>query len=931
MTFKLSLFKKVADNKPKAALRTWQEFCDRLANPEIRADKDGPLFSPATFDPQARAKANVVELSMLGLDCDHGNTLESDLPRWRKHGYTFGAYTTHSHKRVTDSNPNAEERFRLVLPLAAPIPPIYYPALWAWANHASGGKLDPSARDASRMFYIPAKASEDAEYFHEVHDGALLDWRELPALKWVVKAFESEMAALDAAANGSRNDQLFKTAAALGELIAGDSLDEDRVVRALDEAAVKIGLEAKETQKTIQSGLRTGRAKPRQPDFDGKPGAKKTTTDRVDTKTEAEAGTKEGEKADAAEDGGKQSLSSMLIKLALEASKLFHDAGGDCYATVEVKGHKETYKVGSRAHKDWLAGLLYSKTQQAARTDVLTDTVTILRAKALYEGEKKEAHVRLAEHDGAIYLDLCDDQWRQVKITEGGWDVVTSEKSLVRFVRAKGMLALPEPKKGGSADLLRDLLNLPEGDKDNWPLIAGWLVAAFKPNGDGFDYPLLAIHGEQGSGKSTAQRLLRDLIDPNKATLRAAPRDERDLAIAAAHGRVISCDNLTHISEPLSNAFCRLATGGGFATRELFSDDGEVIFDAQRPVIVNGIAEVVTKSDLLDRAILVYLPTIPKGKRWKKRVLNRKFIDAQPLILGALLDAVSAGLRRMGEGIELDEWPRMSDFAEWAIACETALGFKAGDFIKAYTKNIERADDLAIEASPLAQEILALLDAEPAHVWDGTTGDLLKALNGRLEARKEEPKKVQGWPQSARSLGAKLKELAPNLRRLGLDVSYEARGKRGYRLKLIYTPPTTKAPPQPPQTDPSVREVPNDVHHVHHVHRTNGDNDLGGEHVGEHVGNGTAPNVHPSGNGATATAGGEHLDGELFGNVHPNVHPANGCKQMPSEQGEHGEHYSETPEHEQEERDEDLRQRIAAQRQKFDNPNITPPDWTAPF
>ena len=497
--------------------------------------------------------------------------------------------------------------------------------------------------------------------------------------------------------------------------------------------------------------------------------------------------------------------------------------------------------------------------------------------------------MRIAEHDGAVYLDLCNDKWEQVKIAEKGWEVIASAKSPVRFVRAKGMLPLPEPQAGGSVDSLRDLLNLPEDDKDNWPLIAGWLAAAFKPcNGDGFDYPLLAIHGEQGSGKSTAQRLLRDLINPNKATLRAAPRDERDLAIAAAHGRVISCDNLTNINEGLSNAFCRLATGGGFATRELFSDDGEVIFDAQRPVILNGIAEVIIKSDLLDRAILVYLPTIPKGKRWKKRVLNRKFTDAQPLILGALCDAVSAGLERMGEGVEMDEWPRMSDFAEWAIACETALGFKAGAFIEAYKRNIGRADDLAIEASPLAQEVIALLEAEPDHVWNGTTGELFKALNRRLESREENPKKVQGWPQSARGLGARLKELAPNLRGLGLDVRFEARGKNGYRLKLVYIKPETDKPQ--PETTPSAPEVPNDVHQVHQVHRANELNDLGGEHVGEHVGNGKAPNVHPTGAGP---AGGERLNGELFGNVHPNVHPVNAYKQKPNAHGEHGERYPE--------------------------------------
>src|SRR5262249_881487 len=56
----------------------------------------------------------------------------------------------------------------------------------------------------------------------------------------------------------------------------------------------------------------------------------------------------------AAENGdGKESQSQILIRLAVERSELFHDAGGDCYARVTVAGHRETYKVGSRAHKDW--------------------------------------------------------------------------------------------------------------------------------------------------------------------------------------------------------------------------------------------------------------------------------------------------------------------------------------------------------------------------------------------------------------------------------------------------------------------------------------------------------------------------------------------------------------------------------------------------
>ena len=473
-------------------------------------------------------------------------------------------------------------------------------------------------------------------------------------------------------------------------------------------------------------------------------------------------------------------IAQILIDLALTHAELFHDAGGDCFASVSINGHRETHKLGAREFKDWLAGLLYKKTGRAAGGDKLGEAITVLRAKARYEVEEIETHVRIAERDGAIYLDLCDKDWRQVKITQQGWQTVASIDSPVRFRRAGGMLPLPEPIRGGE---LRELLNLSAEDAENWPLLAGWLIAAFKPcNVNRFAYPVLGIYGEQGSAKSATSRLLRRMIDPNKADLRATPKDERDLAIAAEHGRVLAFDNLTHLSDSLSNALCRLATGGGFATRELFTDEGEVIFDAQRPVILNGIAEVVTKSDLLDRSILIYLPRIEKKKRELDRVIDREFAKAQPRILGALLDAVSRGLKRLDEGVDLDELPRMADFAEWATACEGGLGLESGAFMNACKANQDKANGLAIEASPVAQEIIAFIG--DCHEWTGTTGDLIKALDGRLIAREESPKKKNGWPQTARALGAKLKEIAPNLRRNGVEITFGERGRRGYTVSL---------------------------------------------------------------------------------------------------------------------------------------------------
>jgi hypothetical protein len=56
---------------------------------------------------------------------------------------------------------------------------------------------------------------------------------------------------------------------------------------------------------------------------------------------------------------------------------------------------------------------------------------------------------------------------------------------------------------------------------------------------------VLVLSGEQGSAKSTFSTLLRELVDPNTAPLRALPREDRDLFIAASNGHVLAFDNVS--------------------------------------------------------------------------------------------------------------------------------------------------------------------------------------------------------------------------------------------------------------------------------------------------------------------------------------------------------------------------------------------------
>src|SRR5262249_27076965 len=146
----------------------------------------------------------------------------------------------------------------------------------------------------------------------------------------------------------------------------------------------------------------------------------------------------------------------------------------------------------------------------------------------------------------------------------------------------------------------------------------------------------------------------------------------------------VTCwDNLSKLPIWLSDALCRLATGGAFATRQLYTDDEEILFKFQRPCIINGIEEVATRSDLIDRTLMLTLPPISPEDRIPEQEFWEQFYEARPKILGALLDAVSGALRRLPT-VYVDQSPRMADFARWATAGEAALGMRPGEFLKAY-------------------------------------------------------------------------------------------------------------------------------------------------------------------------------------------------------------------------------------------------------
>jgi hypothetical protein len=298
-------------------------------------------------------------------------------------------------------------------------------------------------------------------------------------------------------------------------------------------------------------------------------------------------------------------------------------------------------------------------------------------------------------------------------------------------------------------------------------------------HGTGGPYPLLAIFGEQGSAKTVLSKMLKALVDPNAAPVRALPREERELMIAANNGYLLAFDNLSGLPAWLSDALCRLASGGSFAVRQLYTDDDEVLFQAARPLLVNGIEEVITRPDLADRAIFLTLPPVADDRRQTERELWREFERARPRIIGALLDLVVHGLRTLPGTV--DRLPRMADFALWAAACETAL-WPSGTFGRGYEPNRQAAMKCIIDADPVAACVREIMAERSS--WTGSAADLLRAGAGRGSDGISPD--GRGWPKNPRALAGRLRRAQTFLRVLGIEITFSREGRVGNRIIRIH-------------------------------------------------------------------------------------------------------------------------------------------------
>jgi hypothetical protein len=409
----------------------------------------------------------------------------------------------------------------------------------------------------------------------------------------------------------------------------------------------------------------------------------------------------------------------------------------------------------------------------------MESTLRAVEGQARFGASEETVFLRVARKDDRIFLDLADEGWRVVEVDAEGWRVL--DRSPVRFRRTDGMLPLPAPRHGGSINQLRKFLNIT--DDAHFTLAVAWILAVLGGRGP---YPVLMIAGEQGTAKTSFMQRLRELVDPHLVDRRAPPKHDQDLFIAAKNSAVLSFDNLSRLPEWISDSLCRLATGGGFSTRALYTDFDEMLFSEMRPVILNAIECVIERPDLADRAMILTLEPLTDERRRPGEELLAEFAAERPQILGALLDAVSVGLRELAD-VSLAQHPRMADFARWIAACEEPL-WAIGEFEQAYSVNRQSGQLDLLDADPVAVAVRKFMRAPAMSQeqmaeayeqgtgarrgsWRGTADLLLQTLGGD-HYTDHEARRDHRWPKTPRQLAGRLRRAAPGLREAGIHVDF---------------------------------------------------------------------------------------------------------------------------------------------------------------
>ena len=466
---------------------------------------------------------------------------------------------------------------------------------------------------------------------------------------------------------------------------------------------------------------------------------------------------------------------------------LFHDENNVGYIAIGKQG-AVVLPISSGECKRWLRSWLIKEYHRHdfKKYDI-EEICEYLASIAEVEGEEKHLGVRLSktvDSDGnpkEIYYDTKSEL--AVKVSAEGWKIIPTPILFKRFPHQLRQ-DLPMETDSRNLELLREFVNI-EDDSD-WLVFMAFAVSLFVPDSPSV---LLCLNGDMGAGKSASLRLLVKLVDPSSLIegMRMTWRTE-DLIRISSKNAALFFDNVSSISDYQSDDLCKVCTGGSLSKRKLYTDEDELIYRVQRPVLISGIPRLIHRADLADRSIILTVKRLNEKKRKTQGELDAKLRELKPKILGVIFNVLSDAIRKY-KTIESKEKPRVMDWYKLACAIADSLdGHSQSEFEMAFKKVQERQLDYALQESPVALLVKFIVEKCDGE-WSGTATQLLGFVlpDGVSQYTPDELdyigylRESPYWPKNASALGKELARCRSTLEACGIDVMHGDGGKSVYK------------------------------------------------------------------------------------------------------------------------------------------------------
>jgi hypothetical protein len=463
----------------------------------------------------------------------------------------------------------------------------------------------------------------------------------------------------------------------------------------------------------------------------------------------------------------KRSMASEIIDevLATKAVIFVDQYGVPCIA-FDGNGNNVS-EINHALCRQFITNLSFDVLDHVPSTTIENQVIKVLEAKARRSGKHHSLDINITRYGKTILHDLGSGA---VRISDKDWSIVKNPP--IVFRKPQGQLQQVKPKRGGDVRALLKFMNVT--NESEQLLLLCYTITLFIPD---ILYPALILHGTQGAGKSLLMQFIKSIVDHSELdTGLNTPKDDHDLALHALHNYILFYDNMSGIAEKFSDALCRAVTGSAFTTRKLFTTSDVFTLKFNRPVILNGLNQVATKGDLLDRSLVMQLDRITSENRKEPGAFKQEFKEAKPYILGAIFDTIIKAQAAFNK-VQPDYSTRMTEYEHWGCAIAEVLGYGQDKFKQALKDNAQLQHGHAIEANPVGQAIVEFMQDKSE--WSGTSSalyGLLEPIWAKLHLEK---------PKDAPRLSKALNTLTANLLAKGIKVTSTRGDKRILTISWI--------------------------------------------------------------------------------------------------------------------------------------------------